>query len=94
MEQGIEDPARWRTPHPGPEEQTAASEMQRRLQAALGGLAEEQRQAIELAFFSGLTHSELSAHLGTPLGTVKTRIRQGMLKLRKELDQSQIGATM
>ena len=42
----------------------------------------QQRQSIALAFFHGLTHSELAAHLHRPLGTVKTHVRRGLLKLR------------
>ncbi|HEX7606757.1 MAG TPA: sigma-70 family RNA polymerase sigma factor, partial [Usitatibacter sp.] len=42
----------------------------------------EQRQTIALAFFHGLTHSELAAHLRRPLGTVKTHVRRGLAKLR------------
>ena len=52
---------------------------------AVGGLPLEQRQAIEMAFFGGLTHLEIAEQLNQPLGTVKARIRRGMLKLRDSL---------
>ena len=52
------------------------------LAECLKELDAEQRQSIALAFFHGLTHSELAAHLHRPLGTVKTHVRRGLLKLR------------
>jgi RNA polymerase sigma-70 factor, ECF subfamily len=56
------------------------------LQSAIGELPAEQRRAIELAYFSGLTQDEISKKLNTPLGTIKARIRRGLLKLRDQLE--------
>lgn len=52
---------------------------------ALEGLSPEQRTALELSFFGGLSHAEIAERLAEPLGTVKTRIRSAMLKLRERL---------
>jgi RNA polymerase sigma-70 factor (ECF subfamily) len=52
------------------------------LRAALAMLTRDERQAIESAFFSGLTHAEVAEQLDQPLGTIKTRIRSGLQKLR------------
>jgi RNA polymerase sigma-70 factor (ECF subfamily) len=57
----------------------------RRLHAALDSLPLEQRRALELAFFGGLTHGEIAARTGAPLGTVKGRVRLGLRRLRQEL---------
>ncbi len=57
-----------------------------RLRAALLQLANAQREALNLAFFSGLTQTEISAKVGAPLGTVKARIRRGLLALREILE--------
>lgn len=70
---------------PGPEDLNVAAERQRFVARALQALVSEQREAIELAYFSGLSHSEIAARLEQPLGTVKTRIRLGMMKLRETL---------
>ena len=53
----------------------------------LGALPAEQSQVIEMAFFGDLTHHEISARLGQPLGTIKARIRRGLLKLRDALKE-------
>jgi RNA polymerase sigma-70 factor, ECF subfamily len=55
------------------------------VRSILSQLTVEQRQALELAFFSGLTHEEIASHLETPLGTIKARIRRGLLRLREVL---------
>jgi RNA polymerase sigma-70 factor, ECF subfamily len=68
-----------------PEETTAAAERQRFVREALNLLTPEQREVIELAYYSGLSHSEIAEKLKQPLGTVKTRTRLGMMKLREAL---------
>lgn len=59
----------------------------RALRAALAGLGSDERQAIETAYFSELTYAEVAARLELPLGTVKTRIRSALQKLRRALAQ-------
>jgi RNA polymerase sigma-70 factor (ECF subfamily) len=56
------------------------------IRAAIGKLSAEQRQAIELAFFSGLTQTEIAERLNEPLGTIKARIRRGMMRLREVIE--------
>jgi RNA polymerase sigma-70 factor (ECF subfamily) len=65
-----------------PDRATAESEMGQIVRSALEALSVEDRKIIECAYYSGMSHSEIALHLGLPLGTVKTRIRRGMTKLR------------
>jgi RNA polymerase sigma-70 factor (ECF subfamily) len=91
---------RWRqeelpTPTPkgasaDPAELFEVNETKGQLRAALEQLPEEQRTSIQLAFYGGLTHEELAASQCTPLGTVKTRIRLGMQRLRGILTEKGI----
>jgi RNA polymerase sigma-70 factor (ECF subfamily) len=55
------------------------------VRAALAALAPDQQRAVELAFFTGLTQQEIATRLNEPLGTIKARIRRGLLKLRETL---------
>lgn len=68
-----------------PEDATELSMEQKRIQKALANLPEDQRQAVALAYFQGMTHTEIAETLKVPLGTVKTRIRLAMQKLREML---------
>jgi len=68
-----------------PDEMTEAAERRRLVREAMAKLTPAQRTALELAFYEGLSHSQIAARLGEPLGTIKTRIRQAMLVLRQAL---------
>ena len=68
-----------------PGDPVESDERRRRVASALGELSAPQRQAIELAYFEGLSQSEIAERLSEPLGTIKTRMRSGMQKLRDAL---------
>ncbi len=68
------------------EDEASRTELRENLTAALATLPAEQRQAIELAYFEGMTQTEIAARTGSPLGTVKTRVRTAMQSLKRILD--------
>ncbi|MBI4624117.1 MAG: sigma-70 family RNA polymerase sigma factor [Verrucomicrobia bacterium] len=70
-------------------ESLSAGERSAEVRASLAKLGAAERCAIALAFFDGLTHGEIAAALGAPVGTVKARIRRGLLKLKPALTRMQ-----
>ncbi len=83
MDQAPPDPA---VSDPSPGHGTVIEETGHLIRRALETLPSDQPQAIELAFFGGLSHLEIAAQLSAPLGTIKARIRRGMLTLRDGLE--------
>jgi RNA polymerase sigma-70 factor, ECF subfamily len=79
------DPSDEPIPIPLPDAVIAAGERVQRLRAALDGLPSEQLTLLKLTFFEGRSHNEIAALLGVPVGTVKSRLRLAMFKLRAAL---------
>ena len=73
---------------PGPLDELSRTSEARALAECLARLEAKQRQAVMLAFFDGLSHSELAAHLREPLGTVKTWVRRGLIHLKGCLEST------
>ena len=72
------------------EERVETTQRQQRVRHAVAQLPEEQRQALTYAYFQGYTHREIAEVLGEPLGTIKTRIRLAMQKLREYLEEENV----
>jgi RNA polymerase sigma-70 factor (ECF subfamily) len=81
-EDGDDPLERMASDDPGPLEQLAASGDARALADCMGRLDAKMRQAIALAFYQGLTHTEVAVHMRQPLGTVKTWVRRGLERLK------------
>jgi RNA polymerase sigma-70 factor (ECF subfamily) len=73
------------------EAELETSQQRRRVRAALSQLPSEQRLVLALAYFRGLTHEQIAGQINVPLGTVKTRLRLGMMKLRRFLQAGEDG---
>lgn len=71
---------------PTPDQEIEEHQRQQQVRQALALLSSEQREAIALGYFYGLSQSEIAHKFGLPLGTVKTRMRLGMIKLRETLE--------
>ena len=90
-----EAPSRWEVPDlpddgPGPDQRTSAAEQAFRVHAAVDGLSDREREVIELAYFDGLSQTEVAARLGAPLGTVKTRTRRALARLAERLAEERV----
>jgi RNA polymerase sigma-70 factor (ECF subfamily) len=72
-----------------PAADTAHAQLSRKVREALETLAPQQRQVLEIAYFEGLSQSEIAARLQAPLGTVKSWARQGLMRLRQLLPQEE-----
>ncbi len=78
----LPDPA---SPQPGPSAEAELTEMRRVVREVLSQLPDAQRDAVSKSFLDGLTHTQIAEQTSEPLGTIKGRIRQGLIRLREEL---------
>ena len=85
LEQNLDQVFDLRDHGPSPESSSIQSGRARIIREAMADLPLEQRRALEMTYFAGLSHSEIALQTGLPIGTVKTRIRLGMLRLRELL---------
>ncbi len=83
----LNDPAFQPPEETAPDDALAAGEQEARVRAVLADLPPEQFDLLRLAFYEGLTHSEIAERAGLPLGTVKSRIRLAFAKMRPRLEQ-------
>jgi RNA polymerase sigma-70 factor (ECF subfamily) len=74
------------SPEPSPDAVVADSEVQTRVRAALALLPAEQQRVLELAYLEGLSHGDIAARLGVPLGTVKSRVRMAYQRMRAAVE--------
>jgi RNA polymerase sigma-70 factor (ECF subfamily) len=74
-------------PDPDPGDRVVLAEERSSVRKALEGIPPEQRRLLELAYYRGMSQSEIAAYLGQPLGTVKTRMRSGLRHLRSQLEE-------
>jgi len=84
--QDEEDPEAFDLPGPGLDEGRALDRV--RIQRALGALSPEERSVIEVLYYQGYAHGEAAERLGIPLGTLKTRTRRALEKLREVLGEA------
>ena len=74
-------------PSPAPDDSLDMSQREESIRAALRLLPQEQLELVRLAFFEGLSHGDIAAQTGLPLGTVKSRLRLAFTRLRRALEQ-------
>jgi RNA polymerase sigma-70 factor, ECF subfamily len=82
-----EDPLFQPDPEPDPADSAAAAGRDKRVREALAGLSDDQREVVRLAFYAGMTQTEIAEAVGAPLGTVKSRLRLAFARLRGALGE-------